>query len=47
MKKESKIVLDEKDVNDYVNKKINLEDLAQRTGCSRFTTAKKTKSALA
>ena len=41
MKKESKIVLAEKDVNDYVNKKINLEELAQRTGCSRFTAAKK------
>ena len=31
MKKESKIVLDEKDVNDYVNKKINLEELADCT----------------
>ena len=41
MKKESKIVLDEKDVNDYVNNKINLEELSQRTGCSRFTAAKK------
>ena len=35
MKKESKIVLAEKDVNDCVNKKINLEELAQRAGCSR------------
>ena len=41
MKKESKIVLNEKDVNDYVNKKINLEELSQRTECSRFTAAKK------
>ena len=41
MKKGSKIVLDEKDVNDYVNNKINLEELAQITGCSRFTAAKK------
>ena len=47
MKKESKIVLDEKDVNDYVSNKINLEELAQRTGCSRITAAKKTKRAWA